>query len=250
MITIAILNESTVLADDQVASIASALQTQVSRDFAPAWGIDAQLTFVPKGQPSPAGVWPLAVLDDSDQAGALGYHEVQSDLPYGLAFARSDIEDGLQPSVTISHELLEMLVDPWIFSVVLLEKAGGTVFGNGAVMLAEEVCDAVEADNYGYAIDGVLVSDFVTPAWFGSPGTKFDFCGRCNRAYQLLPGGYIGVRHFRASAWGEVTAQARPATAADFEPWKIMLADGSPMPAEKIAVGSRKWRRIKRDAGC
>lgn len=244
MITIAVVNESTVLADAQVAEMTAALQTQVSRDFAPVWGIDAQLAFVPKGQTAPAGAWSLAVLDDSDQADALGYHEVQGVVPYGLAFARSDIEDGLQPSVTVSHELLEMLVDPWIFSVVLLEKAGGTVFGNGGVMLAEEVCDAVEADNFGYAIDGVLVSDFVTPAWFGSPGTQFDFCGHCTKAYQLLSGGYIGVRHYRAGQWGEVTAQRGAAEAAAGDAWQILLDDGSPMPAEKIPVGSRKWRRL------
>ena len=240
MITIAIINQSTVLTDAQVAPMVAALQTQVSRDFAPIWGIDARLLFVGQGQRPPAGAWQLVVLDDSDQAGALGYHEVQGDLPYGLAFAKSDIQDGLQPSVTVSHELLEMLLDPWIFSVVLLDHGGGTVFGNGGVMLAEEVCDAVEADNYGYQIDGVLVSDFVTPAWFGSPGTRFDFCGHCTKAYQLLPGGYIGVRHYRAGQWGQVTAQAAP------EPdpvWTITLHDGTPMPAEKIAKGSRKWRR-------
>ncbi len=240
MITIAILNQSTVLTDAQVATMVASLQTQVSRDFAPIWGIDAQLQFVGQGQQPAAGAWQLVVLDDSDQAGALGYHEVQGVLPYGLAFAKSDIEDGLQPSVTVSHELLEMLLDPWIFSVVLLEHGGGTVFGNGGVMLAEEVCDAVEADNYGYQIDGVLVSDFVTPAWFGSPGTQFDFCGHCTKAYQLLPGGYIGVRHYRAGQWGQVTAQAAPDSDAA---WKVILHDGSPMPAAKIAVGSRKWRR-------
>jgi hypothetical protein len=242
MITIAIINQSTVLTDAQVAPMVAALQTQVSRDFAPIWGIDAQLQFVGQGQQPAVGAWQLVVLDDSDQAGALGYHEVQGDLPYGLAFAKSDIEDGLQPSVTVSHELLEMLLDPWIFSVVLLDHGGGTVFGNGGVMLAEEVCDAVEADNYGYQIDGVLVSDFVTPAWFGSPGTQFDFRGHCTKAYQLLPGGYLGVRHYRAGQWGQVTAQAAP----DSDGWKIMLHDGSPMPAEKIAVGSRKWRRVPR----
>lgn len=241
MITIAIINQSTVLTDDQVAPMVAALQTQVSRDFAPIWGIDAQLQFVGQGQRPAAGAWQLVVLDDSDQAGALGYHEVQGDLPYGLAFAKSDIEDGLQPSVTVSHELLEMLLDPWIFSVVPLDNGAGTVFGKGGIMLAEEVCDAVEADNYGYQIDNVLVSDFVTPAWFGSPGTQFDFCGHCTKAYQLLPGGYIGVRHYRADQWGQVTAQAAPQP----DPaWKILLHDGSPMPAERVAIGSRKWRRL------
>jgi hypothetical protein len=199
------------------------------------------LQFIGGGQAAPAGAWQLAVLDDSDQAGALGYHEVQRNLPYGLAFAKSDIADGLQPSVTVSHELLEMLLDPWIFSVVLLEQGGGTLFGKGGVMLAEEVCDAVEADDYGYQIEGVQVSDFVTPAWFGSPGTQFDFCGHCTKPFQLLPGGYIGVRHFRAGPWSEVTAHA---AASSWTAWQILLHDGSPMPAARIAVGSRKWRRL------
>ena len=66
MITVAIINNSTVLADSAVAQMTSALQTQVSRDFVPVWGIDAQLTFVPKGRQAAAGAWPLAVLDDSD----------------------------------------------------------------------------------------------------------------------------------------------------------------------------------------
>ncbi len=210
MITIAILNRSTVLKDAQVAPMVAALQVQVTRDFAPVWGVDAHLAFVASGQQPPAGAWQLVVLDDSDQAGALGYHEVQQSLPYGLAFARSDIQDGLQPSVTVSHELLEMLVDPWVFSVVTLDDGRGTVFGPGASELAQEVCDAVEDDSLGYHVQNVLLSDFVTPAWFGAEGSKFDFLGHCSKPYQLLSGGYIGVRHVRAGAWGQVTAQARP----------------------------------------
>jgi len=31
---------------------------------------------------------------------------------------------------------------------------------------ALEACDAVESDKLGYEIDGVMVSDFITPAWF------------------------------------------------------------------------------------
>ena len=45
---IALTNESTVLTDAQVSAIVPDLQTQVTRDFAPAWGFDAQLTFLPK----------------------------------------------------------------------------------------------------------------------------------------------------------------------------------------------------------
>lgn len=48
-IKVAVVNASRTLTDNQVKSAVSALQTQVHRDFASAWGIDADLTFVPKG---------------------------------------------------------------------------------------------------------------------------------------------------------------------------------------------------------
>src|SRR5262249_22512484 len=75
-IKIAVINESTVVSDADVKAAVAALQKQVSRDFAPAWGIDASLTFVPfGGNPSPDAWW-LVILDNSDQAGALGYHDL------------------------------------------------------------------------------------------------------------------------------------------------------------------------------
>src|SRR5260221_12102218 len=95
-IKIAVINASTVLTDDQVKAAVPALQMQVQRDFAPAWGTDADLTFVPKGtQPGP-GAWWLVILDNSDVAGALGYHDVTSEgLPLGKVFAATDKQYGL-----------------------------------------------------------------------------------------------------------------------------------------------------------
>src|SRR2546425_8159515 len=77
-ITIAVVNESTVLSDSQVRAALPAFQAQVHDDFAPAWGIDADLVFVPRGRYAPAGSWWLVILDNSDQADALGYHDVTS----------------------------------------------------------------------------------------------------------------------------------------------------------------------------
>ena len=48
-IKVSIINESTVLADAQVRAAVTDLETQVHTDFAAAWGIDADLTFVRKG---------------------------------------------------------------------------------------------------------------------------------------------------------------------------------------------------------
>ena len=107
-IRVAVINASTVLTDEQVQAAVPALQTQVRRDFAPAWGIDADLSFVPCNAIPDPGLWWLTVLDDSDQAGALGYHDVTDEgLPLGKVFARADLRYGSQWTVTASHEFAE-----------------------------------------------------------------------------------------------------------------------------------------------
>lgn len=63
-IRIAVINASTVLTDDEVQAAVPALQTQVHRDFAPIWGIDADLSFIPSGSSADPGLWWLTVLDD------------------------------------------------------------------------------------------------------------------------------------------------------------------------------------------
>ena len=45
-IRIQFINESHVVSDDEVRTTISALQTQVHRDFLPAWAVDAGLSLV------------------------------------------------------------------------------------------------------------------------------------------------------------------------------------------------------------
>lgn len=211
-IHIAVLNRSTVLTDAQVSAVVPALQTQVHRDWAPAWGSDADLSFVATGAQPPAGAWWLVVSDDSDQAGALGYHDLTNEgLPMGKVFARSDIDAGLQWTVTASHELLEMLGDPDInlAAYAFSSATAGRIY-------AYEVADACEADQYGYAINGIQVSDFVFPAWFENfrkaGSTRFDYGNHITAPFQLLPGGYIGVFDINGgSGWHQLTAESKPA---------------------------------------
>jgi hypothetical protein len=207
-IKIAVINESTVVSDADVKAAVAALQKQVSGDFAPAWGIDASLTFVPfGGNPSPDAWW-LVILDNSDQAGALGYHDLTTDgLPLGKVFAQTDIDFGSAWTVTASHELLEMLGDPDINLTAFVQTSD-----NDGRLYAYEVCDACEADSFGYQIDGILVSDFVFPAWFESfrepNSTQFDFGQKISSPFELLPGGYIGIFDvYYGSGWYQQTAQ-------------------------------------------
>lgn len=206
MFNLAILNESTVYT--LPANLLSALQTQVSDHFAPEWGVDAKLRLITKSTDKQPGEWLLAILDDSDQAGALGYHELSSDgMPLGKVFAKTTTEAGLSVTVTISHELLEMLADEDINLSCEIDNANGLA----AQMYAREVCDAVEDDQYGYQINGILVSDFVRRHWFipGEAG-PYDYQNKVTAPLQLLSGGYIGVMDVTTQGWQQVDAEANP----------------------------------------
>jgi hypothetical protein len=208
---ISVINESTVLTDADVTPVVVALQQQVTNDFRPVWGTDAVLTTIPQGTQPPAGTWWLVILDDSDQAGALGYHDLTPDgLPIGKVFAASDLKAGTSWTVTASHELLEMLADPNINLTVFVQNADTT-----GTLYAYEVCDACEDDSLGYQINNTLVSDFVYPTWFENfrtqGSTQFDRQNKIQSPLQLLPGGYIGVFNVSAgTGWQQQTAERTP----------------------------------------
>jgi len=201
---IAVLNQSTVVTNAQVQQAVTALVTQVARDFAQVWGVQAQINFHPSGV-APRDAWQLVILDNSDQANALGYHELTvGGLPLGKVFAASDLQAGTSWTVTASHELLEMLIDPEINLVAESDAADGSM-----TFYAYEVCDAVEADNLGYSIGGVLVSDWVFPAWFqpSTPG-PYSFRKNVTAPFQLAAGGYIAyVQTGNINQWTQKTAR-------------------------------------------
>lgn len=223
MIKVAILNQSTAVKDVDVLACVKALQIQVGSDFYQYWGISAQLNFHPS-KIAPPNAWQLVILDDSDQADALGYHELTpTGLPLGKVFANSDLQAGTSWTVTASHELLEMLADPDINDVAEVDNADGSI-----TMYAKEVCDAVEADALGYHVQGVLLSNFVTPAWFmpNIGRAPFDFQRIITTPLALAAGGYISVLKIPSGTaqWTQITADKKP---------------GGPAALR----GSRRWRR-------
>lgn len=136
--TIAIVNISTVISDAQIAAATAALQVQLDRDFAPVWNMTAHLVAIPSGQQPAADAWVIYIMDTSDQAGALGYHDLTpAGNPVGKVFAKDDKKYGLTWTVTLSHELLEMIADPWICNVSFDQKTNTT-----GTLYAWEVCDA------------------------------------------------------------------------------------------------------------
>jgi hypothetical protein len=210
--TIAIVNQSTCLTDAQIANVVPDLQIQVDRDFAPAWGTRGNLVFVPKGAQYPINAWVVYILDTSDQAGALGYHDMtNAGMPVSKVFAKDDVKYGLSWTVTVSHEILEMLADPYCSYTVFDQQSNTT-----GMLYALEVCDAIEDDSFGYKINDTLVSDFVYPQWFEgfrrANSTRFDHTSVLTAPFTLAKGGYIGIFQVGPSTagWTQKQAEAVP----------------------------------------
>ena len=186
MINIDIINLSS-LHDSEITPVVNAIQRQVTEHFAPSGYSDAKLTQICKGdQADPYHRW-VCLFDRSDQPGALGYHELNpAGQPLGKIFILDDKDFGLEWSITLSHEILEMLCDPDCITTKRVWMSDGTVRS-----YMEEPCDACEDDSFGYQIDGVWVSDFVLSAFWGGQIGQFDFCEHIIAPLQILDGGYL-----------------------------------------------------------
>jgi hypothetical protein len=191
--TISILNSSKAVNNVNVAAAVNAMQEQLDRDFLPVWGATAQLKFAPNTAAVGAMDWLIEILDNTDTPGALGYHDITANgAPYAKIFAETDIQNKLSWTVTLSHELLEMVMDPYVDNVVFDQTVN-----TGGVLYAFEMCDPVEDDSFSYLINGVKVSDFVWPAWFQSwrkaSSTQFDQMRKISKPFALTANGYASV---------------------------------------------------------
>ncbi len=190
MTDICLINRTSRIRDARFAALLPSLQAQLTEDFCPAWGIEVPtLHLVGLAEQPPAGHWRLWFMNTSDDAGALGYHEDDTGVPEAKVFVEDDMRYGSDISVTASHELCEMLADPYT------TRMGPTI---GAAQYIVEVCDAVEADEDGYLKLGYRVSNFVLPAYYEqlsvSSATRpvYDFRDLLDHPCPALrPGGYI-----------------------------------------------------------
>ena len=199
---VSVINNSTAVTDEEIKHVAAALQDQVHNDLAPIWGVDAVLTAVPKGkQPDPQSWW-LVFLDDTDQMGMLGYHDLTPQgLPRGKVFVHTAKQANVAWSNTASHELLAMLVDPRINLTIWVQSTdtSGTAW-------AYEITAPCGGDENTYKKGNVLVSDFATPAWFDPSAqpenSRFDFLGKIHKPFELLNGGWAAYYVIRSgSGW-------------------------------------------------
>lgn len=177
--------------------VTAALQVQVSRDFAPVWGQEATLHVFGSLAEIPVGFWPLTIVDKVDVEGVNGYHWVDD---FGTPYAKVEYRADYWP-LTASHELMEMLANPFVKRKMLVKALYDT---GQEVEILVEVSDPVENKDFGYRIDGVLVSDFYYPAFFDltkRDGVKYDHLGWLQEPRKLLNGGYISWQNAAGEWW-------------------------------------------------
>jgi hypothetical protein len=75
--------------------------------------------------------------------------------PISKIFVKTTLEINELVSVTASHELFEMVIDP--LANLWAEAGDGTEY-------AYEMSDPVEEETF--TVDGIEISDFLHPAWF------------------------------------------------------------------------------------
>ena len=185
--TCAVVNLSTTDSDDQVKRYIDAVQIQADRDISVYWGYTVNLVFIPGGKNAviPKSNWYAGFFDDSDDPGALAWHDLgPNGEPLIKVFTKDSKQAGVSPCSSFSHEIAESISDPLANTTV----EGFDNNGNPALLYRENA-DPVEAGTY--QINGLDVSNFVTPTWF-VPRSKgpWNFMKQTAAPFQMLEGGY------------------------------------------------------------
>jgi hypothetical protein len=192
------------VSDEDLQCAIRAINRQIAEDFAPYWGLSAQLRLEGRSEKKPSQrtladmrgdavmyVWDHVSVDD-----ALGYHDRNDrGIPFGFVFLDLATELEEPWTVTLSHEALELIGDP---ETNLFVAGPHPKDRRRQVFHWYEMCDAVQDEHY--QIDGVKVSNFLLPLYFTSSaelGGRNDFLGSSHdgetlKSFGVNPGGYIG----------------------------------------------------------
>ncbi len=178
-----------------VSRVAAALQRQATRDFGALWDVKATVDAFPRLEDVPVGYWPMIIETDIGMPGAAGVHEDKEGQPFAL-ISMSD-----SWSLTASHEMLEMLGDPFGKRVIPCRSPKRD---QGRVEFLVEMCDPCEADEFAYTVNDILVSDFITPNFYDprrSDGVRYSFTGAIPGPREILRGGYISWHEPISDHW-------------------------------------------------
>jgi hypothetical protein len=185
----------------EVSLVAAAIQKQVTRDFGPVWGIHATVDVFEKLESVPVDYWPIIIRDNIIEPIAAGYHTDNHGQPFSLVQANPGW------ALTASHEVLEMLADPFGSRTIAgppPSRASLPFSRLSRVIYLVEVCDPCEADQFSYEVNGVRVSDFITPHYYdpiARAEVQYSFSGNVKQPHTVLEGGYVSFGNPLDNHW-------------------------------------------------
>jgi hypothetical protein len=201
-INVALVPEKVDVSLSELTQVAAALSKQVEHDFQPIWGVRATVDSFARLEDVPSDYWPIILMKDVKDAA--GFHEDKNGQPFSIV----KFED--QWSLTASHELMEMLADPFgrrLKAGNLPDQAIQLGLAPRRVKYLVEVCDPSESSQFGYQVNGILVSDFYTPHFFDpvtAHGVRYSFTGAIDAPRKVLDGGYISWEDPTSRHWFQV----------------------------------------------
>lgn len=194
---VALVSEIKEISASELTSVAAALQKQVMRDFSPIWRVPGTVDAFTRLEDVPIGYWPIIVSNNIHDSAA-GVHLDKHGQPIAM------VKYSQSWSLPASHECLEMLADPFGNRLI----AGQSPMENqGRVEFLLEACDPCAGSGHAYAVNGVLVSDFITPHFFdpvSSAGVRYSFTGAIQNPREVMPGGYLSWHDPVTDHWWQV----------------------------------------------
>lgn len=195
MIQLALVVETPRIPRGVATEVAAAVQRQITRDVAPIWDVSATIDPFGALRDVPPGYWPIIVRDEFEGMNIIGIHLDEKGQPFAL------VRNNPTWSLTVSHEAIEMITDPWGNRLV---PGGSPMPGQGLVELLVEVCDPPGGVAHAYTVNGHLVSDFVLPSYYDPvavPGKHYSFTGAIGRPRDIAGGGYLAWREPTSDEW-------------------------------------------------
>jgi hypothetical protein len=179
--------------------IARAVERQIEHDVAPMWGTEGTVKAYRHIDHAPDDACPV-LISARFTFPSIGVHQFFGGRPFAL------IKPGPKVSVAISHEIIEILIDP---QGNRLATAPSIKPGQGDVRYLVEVCDPSE--DRDYRIDGVDVSDFCTPAYYDpwAVGRAYSHTRDVKRPLEVLPEGYLSWHEPSSDTWWQLRRFAK-----------------------------------------
>ena len=204
---VAVVSLTSEVSNRSLMQAAAALQKQVTRDFSPYWGLPATVDAFEDLASVPSDYYHVVVFGDPGELADQLDVEIGADRAASLMqrFEREALQ-GIhlnaftrQPfalvaasdtwTVSLSHEVLEMLADPFGNRLV---AAAHPLQPDQRVKYLLEVCDPCLTA--WYPVNGVPVSDFCTPRYFDPvrvDAISYSFTGALEHPLDMVEGGYL-----------------------------------------------------------